>query len=143
MNTDAEKIIFLPSRSSFHWRNGRQGSTFHHYRLFEWNFHLFSLESFFFQGKSSFNFTFQVISNPFRPIIWSADENSVSGQNAVSLLRREKKDSFRRLSGWLFCPNWLLFDLRNKWQVDFLHQNIFSRTLIFRPIRIREKIEFN
>ena len=33
--------------------------------------------------------------------------------------------------------------LRNRQKVDFLNQNIFFKSLIFRRIRIREKIQFN
>ena len=128
MNTDADKIIFLLNRSSFWWRNDGKDSTLHHYWLFQWNFHLFSLEFFLFQDESSFSFTVHVIWNPFRPIIRPANGNSLCGETPRFLYYREERNKkihscdfpvgcFARID---FCMT-----------LETSHKPIFSMKIIF------------
>ena len=46
---------------------------------------------------------------------------------------RKTKHWFLQHSSWFFSADWVLFDLRNTWEMDF------SNTLIFWPNKIREK----
>ena len=60
-----------------------------------------------------------------------------------SVIERKKGLTTTTFRLVLSPPDWVLFDLRNKWEVDFFNQNNFSKTLIFQPIRVRESTKKN
>ena len=73
---------------------------------------------------------------PLQHIVFSMEKPELFGNLSHP---ESKKHSLLRISGWFYPPGWVLCDLRNRWQVHFLHQNYFCNTLICQPIRIRQK----
>ena len=66
VNTDCNEIIFLLSRSSFRWRNGREHFTFHGHWLFPAKFHFLSFDVLSCRARISFSSAIHVKWNPLR-----------------------------------------------------------------------------
>ena len=70
-------------------------------------------------------------------------EFAVWANRCFFLTVRKTKVCFLWVSSGFFWPDWVWFELRNRWQVHLGIENNFPKSLIFRPITIREKMKFN
>ena len=132
--TDNQKILCSLSRCSFRWRNDWQYQTFH----FSSSFMLQCQFVFHMEGHWFPCFKSKKIS--LDDNLTHQSEFSVWTKHSFSVIERDKKIHYYDLAVGFFCPDWVLFDLTNREQVHFFMRNSSFNSLVFRPIRIRKKL---
>ena len=131
---DNQKILYSLSRYSFRWRNDRQ---------YQFSLSFMLQCRFVFHTEGHWFPCFKSNKISFDENVTRRSEFSVWTKRSFCVIERNKKIDYYDFAIGFFCPDWVLFDLRNGEQVHFFMRNSSIKSLIFRPIRIREKMKFN